>query len=66
MRGIVAKIEARMGWSIAKLGRTWWWVAVGHNGEVLASSQVYTTASKRDQTALQVAAQLEVPFQIVK
>lgn len=62
MKGIIAKIEARQGRSLT-LRRTYWWVAIGWNFEVVASSEVYTTAQKRNQTALQVAAQLEVPFQ---
>lgn len=59
--GIVKKVEARTSWSFFG-GRKFWWVQIGRNGEVLSSSEMYTTEQKRDQTAIQVADQLGVPY----
>lgn len=59
--GIVKKIEARRRWSMLK-GWRFWWVQIGGNGEVLSTSEMYPTATKRDQTAIQVASQLGVPY----
>lgn len=59
--GIVKKVEPRQRWSLFK-GTRYWWVQVGRNGEILSSSEMYTTEQKRDQTAIQVADQLGVPY----
>lgn len=62
MSGIIIRVEPRQGWSLVKMGRTYWWVAIARNGEIVAQSEVYTTPEKRDQTGTQVAAQLEVRY----
>jgi len=63
--GIVERVEERAGLKYQGFllwKRSWWWVALARNGEVLATSEVYSSASKRTQTAVQVAYQLRVPL----
>lgn len=62
-KGIVAKIRARKDVSFNRAPKLcYWWIAVAHNGETLAHSEVYTTKRKRDQTGKQVAKQLGVAY----
>jgi len=46
MPGIIKKIEGRTSWSFWS-GHKFWWVQIATNGEVLSTSEIYTTATKR-------------------
>jgi len=59
--GIVKKLESRTRRSILG-GRKFWWVQVAANGQILSTSETYTTKEKCDQTARLVASQLGVPY----
>jgi len=59
---IAAKVEAREGFKLKAFGQTWWWVLVAHNGEILASSEVYSSPAARDETAANLAHQLGVRY----
>jgi hypothetical protein len=68
MSGIIARVEARQGWSFKTIipRRTYWTVQIGHNNEVVYTSETYTTLEKRDQSGVQAAHQLDVPYKIAK
>lgn len=55
MKGIVSKVEV-----ILAKKKDWisYWRLLGHNGETLAHSEIYTTKRKCLQTAKKVAKQL--------
>ena len=64
MTGIVDHVSLREGPRLLlPWRRAYWWALVGRNGEVLCASEAYSTRAARDQTAVRVASQLEVPVE---
>jgi hypothetical protein len=55
---IVATIEILQARVLPLLRRRWWWRMRGHNGEILATSELYTTRDKARQTAEKIRIQL--------
>ena len=54
-RGIVAFVDL-----IYAGHRFWFWHIIGHNGEILANSEPYSSKAKAMQTARKIARQLGV------
>lgn len=63
--GIVHHIELKEGKRGLLWRQRWWSTQVASNGEILYTSELYSSAEKRDHTAYDASAQLEVPVERV-
>lgn len=56
---IVKQVEMKRGKTLLLRRPRWYWRMRAYNGELLDTSEMYTTPDKRNQTALRLASQLE-------